>query len=220
MTLGFFRRSLSRFKTRKFATLSFACALAFLSETTAFAQPRPSPRSDIHLANVQMINRDGRTIDFATDAAGDRIVVIDFIYTNCRTLCPLASATFKLLQDRLGDRLGRDVRLISLSLDPSSDTPERLKDFSDNFDPAPGWLWLTGRREAMDSALQGLGVTPSGFKEHAPLILVGDVKFGRWTQLNALPSAAQIEQEVDRLWSARQPESKSAQSGDNQSRAP
>jgi protein SCO1/2 len=221
MSPRFFELQLLPRKTSKAIALCFASMLVFVSVSRALADtPQTPSRSDIRLADVQLADRDGRAIDFAKEAIGDRIVAIDFIYTNCRTLCPFQSATFKLLQDRLVDRLGRDVWLISLSLDPSSDTPKRLKDFSDNFDPAPGWLWLTGRRQAMDSVLQGLGVSASDFKEHAPLILVGDAKFGRWTQLNALPAAAQIEKEINRLWAARHATSTAAPSGDEQNRAP
>lgn len=220
MSPRFFQRPLLPRKTSKAIALCFASMLVFVGVPRAPADTPQSPsRSDIRLADVQMTDRDGRAIEFAKEAIGDRIVAINFIYTNCRTLCPFASANFKLLQDRLGDRLGRDVRLISLSLDPVADTPERLKDFSDNFDPAPGWLWLTSQRQEMDSVLQGLGVSASNFKEHAPLILVGDAKFGRWTQLNALPSAAQIEQEVNRLWAMRHAASTITPSGDDRDRA-
>jgi protein SCO1 len=219
MSPKFFERPLLPLKAAKAIALCFASMLVFFNVPRAPAEtPQTPSRSNIRLADVQITDRDGRGIEFAKEAIGDRIVAINFIYTNCRTLCPFQSATFKLLQDRLGDRLDRDVRLISLSLDPSSDTPERLKDFSDNFDPAPGWLWLTGQRQAMDSVLQGLGVSAQEFKKHTPLILVGDAKFGRWTQLNALPSAAQIEQEVNRLWAARHATSTVVQSGDD--RAP
>lgn len=221
MSPTFLKRPIRSSKTSRVSAVVFASIVAFICAPPAQAGAAPEDgRSDIRLADVLMTDRNGRQIRFATEAVGDRIVAINFIYTNCRTLCPFASATFKLTQDRLGDRLGREVRLISLSIDPSADTPERLKEFSDSFEPAPGWLWLTGQRQAMDSALQGLGIVASDFKEHAPLTLVGDAKFGRWTQFNSLPNPTQIEAEINRLWAMRRDSSTVPQSRYDGPRAP
>jgi protein SCO1 len=67
----------------------------------------------------------GETMDFA-DFAG-RIVLVDFIYTRCPTLCVTLGTTFARLQDTL-QRAGRDdVRLLSISFDPEHDTPEALR---------------------------------------------------------------------------------------------
>ncbi len=162
------------------------------------------PAAEIRIVDARLSDMNGSPIDFARDAIKDRIVAINFIYSSCRTLCPLSSATFKLLQDRLSDRLGKDVWLISLTLDPQSDTPDRLREFADQFEPAPAWLWLTGAPANMETVLQGLGVSVANFREHAPLTLIGDAKFGRWTQLNAMPSPTQIEAELKRLWAARE----------------
>jgi len=160
--------------------------------------------SDIHIAEARLVDIEGRPVDFARDVIADRIVAINFIYSSCRTLCPFSSAIFNAVQERLGNRLGKDVWLISLTLDPATDTPARLEAFAEQFEPKRSWLWLTGALADMDAVLKGLGVSAANFKEHAPLILVGDAKFGRWTRLNATPSAAQVEGELNRLWAARE----------------
>lgn len=188
-----------------FVLLALSCAYV-ASPCDAQGEPakeRSVSLSEIRLVDAILIDKDGQSIDFAKEAIGDRIVVINFIYTSCRTLCPFASATFKLVQDRLGPRLGKYVRLITLTLDPLSDMPQRLHEFADQFEPGPDWLWLTGTAVDIESVLQGLGVNAANFKEHAPLTLIGDARYGRWTQLNVLPNPAQIDAEVTRMLRAR-----------------
>jgi protein SCO1 len=158
---------------------------------------------EVKLLDSILIDQDGRPVKFASQAIGDRIVVINFIYTTCGTVCPLISATFKQLQDKLGQRLGKDVWLVSISLDPVTDTPARLKEYAARYHAKPGWLWLTGNATDVEQVLNGLGTTSANFREHAPLILVGDGKSGLWVRFNTLMGPQHIRAELDGLWAAR-----------------
>ena len=162
----------------------------------------------VKLVDAALIDQDGRPVKFSSQVVSDRIVAINFIYTTCSTVCPLVSATFKRLQDKLGDRLGRDVWLVSISLDPVTDTPARLKEYAARYHAKPGWLWLTGDAMDVEQVLNGLGTTSANFREHAPLTLVGDGKRGRWVRFNALTGPQQISAELDGLLVTRKPESK------------
>jgi protein SCO1/2 len=194
----------SRNATRLLLSIFFAGGVALPAASQAeLVKSSGSSRSEIRLADVNLVDKEGHGIAFAREAVADRIVVINFVYSKCRTLCPLTSAMFKALQDRLGARLGKDVWLLSITLDPAADTPLRLKEFADQFEPNPGWLWLTGKATDIESVLNGLGASSANVKEHAPLTLIGDGKYGVWTQLNVLPSPARIETELERLWVAR-----------------
>ena len=83
--------------------------------------------AEIDLRNRTVLDQDGREMEFVTDAIGDHIVVMDFVYTTCTTICPVLSALFSQVQTKLGsDVVGNDVRLISMSVDPIRDTPQRL----------------------------------------------------------------------------------------------
>jgi protein SCO1/2 len=158
---------------------------------------------EVNLVDSTLIDQDGRPVKFASQAVGDRIVVINFIYTTCGTVCPLISATFKQLQDKLGQRLGKDVWLVSISLDPVTDTPARLKEYAARYHAKPGWLWFTGNATDVEQVLNGLGTTSVNFREHAPLTLVGDGKHGLWVRFNTLTGPQQIRAELDGLWAAR-----------------
>lgn len=192
----------------------FFATTAFLSLTMsgiAFVDPsRGEPIdktnasiSGIRLVDATLVDKNGQGVAFPKDVVGDRIVVVNFIYTSCQTLCPLASAAFKLAQGRLGAHMKDDVRLISLTLDPLTDTPQRLREFADQFEPGPNWLWLTGKATDVQAVLRGFGVSDEDFTTHAPATLIGDAGNGRWTQINVQATPSQIEAEVMRLIAAR-----------------
>ena len=72
----------------------------------------------VKLLDITLLDQDGKTVRFRTDVVGDRVVVIDTFFTKCTLICPILGAIFADLQDQLGDRLGRDVRLISIAWIP------------------------------------------------------------------------------------------------------
>ena len=74
-----------------------------------------------------------------------KIVVLDFIFTRCPGPCPLLSLKFSQLQQKLGDRLGKDVMLLSVSIDPRHDTPAVLKEYAQRYSAnLAGWKFLVG----------------------------------------------------------------------------
>ena len=91
----------------------------------------------VTLHDLQLVDVDGQTIRFKSEAVGNRIVVVGFIYTSCTTICPVTSAVFADVQQRLikklGERFGHEVKLITLTVDPATDTSERLKAYAANF---------------------------------------------------------------------------------------
>jgi len=67
-----------------------------------------------YVPNVPVITQDGKTLNFYDDVIKDKIVVLSFIYTSCKDICPLATARLGEAQDRLDDRLGRDIFFYSI----------------------------------------------------------------------------------------------------------
>src|SRR5215470_219155 len=98
----------------------------------------------VTLYDNELVDSDGKAVRFKSEAVDNRIVIVDFIYTNCTTICPITSAIFGDVQERLierlGEQFGRDVKLVSVTVDPATDTPERLKDYAGNFGSPVGWL--------------------------------------------------------------------------------
>jgi cytochrome oxidase Cu insertion factor (SCO1/SenC/PrrC family) len=83
---------------------------------------------------------------FYSDLLQGRTVVIDAFFASCKDTCPLMADRFAYLQDKLGDRLGRDVSLISISVDPESDTVPVLKSYAGRVKAKRGWYFLTGKK--------------------------------------------------------------------------
>ncbi|WAK00869.1 SCO family protein [Methylobacter sp. YRD-M1] len=168
--------------------------------------PDPAPKaiaSPVALPNAELKDQNGTPVRFASDVAGNRIMALNFIYTDCQTACPVVSGIFSKLQSRLGDKLAQDVRMVSLSINPAADTPERLKAYAERFHAAPEWLWLTGEKAQVDTLLKSLGVYSTDVANHAPVILVGDPVRGEWTRFNGLSSPNTIAARIDELLNAR-----------------
>ena len=161
-------------------------------------------QADVELLDKPLTTRNGDSVLFASDVVGDRIVVIDFVYTTCTTVCPALSAIFQQVQRRLGDRLSTDVRMISVSVDPVRDTPQRMKAYADRLHARPDWLWLTGEKTTVDEVLRGLGAYSPDFEDHPAIVLVGDPQTGVWKRFFGFPATDKILTAVDELTAARQ----------------
>lgn len=161
----------------------------------------------VTLHDNQLVDVDGKAVRFKSEAVGNRIVVVGFIYTSCTTICPVTSVILGKIQERLieklGEQFGRDVKLITLTVDPATDTPERLKDYAANFGSPAGWLWLTGEKPQVDKVLVGLGAYAADFTRHSGAILVGDGRSGDWMRFYGLPNPPDIVDCVERLLAAR-----------------
>jgi protein SCO1/2 len=168
-------------------------------------KPAESAKSaEVDLKDLTLLDQDGREVKFVSDVIGDKIVVMDFVYTSCTTVCPVLSAVFVQMQERLGDRLGEDVALVSVSVDPIRDTPQRLKAYAANLKARPGWVWLTGPKTTVDEVLDGLGAYSPSFEDHPAMVLVGDGRSGEWSRFFGFPSPGRLMDRVDALQAARE----------------
>ncbi|KFE60585.1 SCO family protein [Hyalangium minutum] len=160
--------------------------------------------AQVRLIDAELVDSNGAPARLSSQVIGDSIVVMDFVFTTCTTICPVLSAIFSRVQGKLGERLGKEVRLVSISLDPARDTPARLKAYSANHRAKPGWTWLTGTQEDVRQVLEGLGAYTPAVTQHTPMVLVGDPRTGKWVRLNGFPNEDQILAQVDALAKARQ----------------
>ena len=110
-----------------------------------------------YVPNHPVVAQDGKTVNFYDDLIQNRIAVVSFIYTSCSEICPVATARLSQLQERLGDHMGRDVFFYSITVDPDTDTPERMQDYAKTFGAGPGWLFLTGKPEHINEIRYRLG---------------------------------------------------------------
>ncbi|MBL8814334.1 MAG: SCO family protein [Planctomycetaceae bacterium] len=152
-------------------------------------------RHSDHLPDLTLTTQTGRQVRLVSDLVRDRIVLVSFMYTHCNGICPLTSALFQKLRKPLFEQFGSDVRLISISLDPITDTPAELLHYSRAFkaendnSPADGraaWTFLTGTPENIEAARVAFGYTDpdpaidQDKTQHAGLFTFGNDKTNRW----------------------------------------
>lgn len=163
----------------------------------------PAKTTKVNLLDHGLVDQEGDKVKFVSDVIGDRIVIMDFIYTTCTTVCPVISAVFSQMQDKLGDRLGKDVVMVSVSVDPIRDTPQRLKAYASKHNARPGWIWLTGHKRTMDEVLDGLGAYSPNFEDHPAMVLVGNGRNGEWSRFFGFPSPDRLMEQVNTLQAER-----------------
>jgi protein SCO1/2 len=135
--------------------------------------------------DVPVTDQDGRPLLFGRDVVADRIVVVNFVYTHCAAVCPIQGDRFRELQGLLGARLEREVRLVSISIDPEHDTPDDLKAWGRRHGARPGWYLLTGTAAAVEALTTAIVGAPLGREMHSPFVVVGDGA-ERWTRTYGL----------------------------------
>lgn len=155
--------------------------------------------SGLTIPDVEVVTQDGETVHFYSDLVKDRVVAMNFIFTTCTTVCPPMGAIFGQLEKRLGERVGEDVYLISVSVDPSTDTPERLTEWAAKFGRTPGWTLITGDKPTVDSLLKSLQVFTPDFEDHAPVVLLGNDARDEWTRAYGLAPPDRMEELLDGL---------------------
>jgi protein SCO1/2 len=109
--------------------------------------PTPKDRKQVGelIPDFTLTDQHGRTVRFS-DLRG-KTVVVNFIYTRCPLpdVCPRLSANFAVMQRRFRARLGKDLVLLSITIDPQNDTPEVLNEYASRWGAdGDAWKFLTG----------------------------------------------------------------------------
>jgi protein SCO1/2 len=159
-------------------------------------QAQQSPAAK-YFSDVELLDQDGHKVRFYTDMLKGKTVVINAFFTTCTSVCPPMNRNLEKVQEALGDRLGRDVFIVSISVDPTTDTPTRLKEYAQRFHAKPGWTFLTGKKENVDWALYRVGQYVESKDDHTTIIIVGNEATGLWKKALGMAKAAELVQIVE-----------------------
>lgn len=143
------------------------------------------------IPDVQVYDQNNNRLNFYSDLIKGKTVAINFIFTTCTGICPPLTANFRKVQIDLAKR-ALPAQLISISVDPDTDTHERLRDFAAKFKAESGWTFVTGDKEDIDALLQALGAAVGNKTDHTPMILIGNDSTGEWTRAYGLASPATL----------------------------
>jgi cytochrome oxidase Cu insertion factor (SCO1/SenC/PrrC family)/cytochrome c2 len=163
--------------------LAALATAVLLAPHTGEAQTRRGPE---FFTNLPVVDQNGRELKFYDDLIKDKVVVVMFIYTSCTDICPITTSRMTQIEDKLGDAVGRDIFIISLTVDPEHDTPEKLKAYSKAFGTGPGWTFVTGKPEDIRAINYRLGERSKVISEHRNEIVLGNDATGEWQRDNVL----------------------------------
>lgn len=143
-------------------------------------KPTPENGAKSYFAGIVLTDQDGRTVKLYDDVLAGKTVVINSFFATCHGSCPVMSGNFVAIQKAFADRLGKDLVLVSITVDPQTDTPEKLRAYAKNVKAQPGWYFLTGPQENVERALRRLGQYVADKNDHNNVFLVGNLQTGLW----------------------------------------
>jgi cytochrome oxidase Cu insertion factor (SCO1/SenC/PrrC family) len=154
-------------------------------------------RAREYFTNLELINQDGETVRFYDDVLKDKVVVINFIFTNCEGACPLITHKLTLVRDRLEGNIGDPIQFVSLSLDPARDTPAAMKEFAKTHNADhEGWMFLTGDAQNLENIIKRLGQFTDDIEAHSTMMLAGNVNSAHWIKIQPQEMPPQIAEKL------------------------
>lgn len=158
----------------------------------------PAVRQDLregagkYFQGLSLVDQDDRTVRLYEDVIAGHVVLLHTFFASCQGSCPVMTGTLVALQKRFADRLGGQLRFVSITVDPTNDTPSKLREYAARVQARDGWLFLTGSQAAVDAALKKIGqyaVSPEG---HANVMIVGNEPTGLWKKVFGLSTPEAI----------------------------
>ena len=160
--------------------LTLAAALTAIGDVGA--SPQTSRFSPQYFTDVPVTTHEGKTLPFYEGLIKDKKVVINFIYLNCNDICPLQTSRMAQIRLRLGEAVGRDFFIYSITMDPEHDTPELLKEYAEAFGGGGGWQFLTGNPADLEKIRWQLGERSRELYEHRNDMVLGNDATGEWSR--------------------------------------
>ena len=189
---------------RSFAAVALMIVMS-VTASLASGDGTPSPAvagdgaAREYFTDLPLLTHRGEQVRFYTDVLAGKVVVITGFYTNCTTISPRQNIILSRLQTALGDRLGRDVAMVSITIDPKRDDVAAVGEYAEVFHPSDGWIFLTGKPENVDWVNYKLGQYLENVEDHAGAYLLGNLNTGLWKKAAAHAQVQDLYAEIERL---------------------
>lgn len=165
-----------------------AFIVCFTGMASAQVSDGPPPAVRLPIPDVTIYDQDDKQLKFYTDLVKRRTVFINFTYTEDTTIGPPLMATMRRVQKDLAERAECGIQLVTVSVNPRVDTPEKLKAYAAKFGAGPGWSFVTGKPEAIAELLKALGAYAPRLEDTTPMVLIGNDAANYWTRTYGLSS--------------------------------
>lgn len=156
-----------------------------------------------YFGDVPLRDQNGKEVRLYSDLIEGKIIVVNSFFASCNGSCPVMTGTFRRIQSDLGDRLGRDVHLISITVDPETDTPAQLRRFAKEAGAKRGWSFVTGDRGNVELALKKLGLSTDVKENHTAVVIIGNEPKGVWKKAFGLAPPDEVRKLVQEVVAAR-----------------
>lgn len=145
--------------------------------------------------DVTLVNQDGKRVALADLLRSDKPVVVQFIFATCTTICPVLSAGYVNLQQKMGGDSSK-VQLISISIDPENDSPKIMKEYLRRYRAKPGWDFLTGSRKDIDAVMRAFNAYIPNKMSHYALTLIHPPRADKWIKISGIMSSSEFVDET------------------------
>lgn len=163
--------------------LTILSTVSFHSHALPLAQSASAKGSaiSVRVPDVELVDQNGQHVHLYSDLIqGRHAIVINTFFTTCTTICPLIGIRMDHLQQSLGPCKAKEYSLVSISVDPQTDTPERMREWANKFHAGPCWTLLTGPKTRVDAALKALHLFTPDKNSHTLSALIGGVDPDGW----------------------------------------
>jgi protein SCO1 len=150
---------------------------------------------------VTLVREDGKSVSLPRELDDGRPVLLNFIFTTCSSVCPLASRTLEEFQRKLGRGASR-VHLMSISIDPEQDTPARLTEYARKFHAGPEWQYYTGTVAASIAAQKAFDVYRGEKMSHTPVMLLRSAPGRPWLRIEGFVTPDELLDDYKKLLAA------------------
>jgi protein SCO1/2 len=172
------------------------------------AKPATQSPAQTYFTDVVLVNQNGEKMRFYSDLLHDKVVVINSFFATCQGSCLPMNRNLEKMQQALGDRVGKEVHIISISVDPTVDTPANLKEYAKKLHAKPGWYFLTGEKQNVDFALKKLGNFVTDKQDHLNIFIIGNEHTGLWKKAFGLAQSDELVKVVESVLNDKPPDDK------------
>jgi protein SCO1 len=169
-----------------------AAWLTLLLIAVALPMAAQSSPAAAYFGGIVLTDQDGHRVRLYEDLMKGRTIVLNSFFASCSASCPVMGRAYVALQERFAGRLGKELTLVSITVDPENDTPAKLKEYAAKQHAKPGWVLLTGSKAEVEGALRKIGQYVESRDAHFNIMIVGNEPTGLWKKAFALAKPEEI----------------------------
>lgn len=145
------------------------------------------------IPDVKVLTDQGKNVRLFSDLIKNKVVLLSFFYTTCTNVCPVQAEVLSKVQAEFGPRMGHDVFLISISMNPEVDAAHKLKHWARTFGVRKGWTLVSSNSAEMRKMIQDFtGNSPGPRESHYSIVFIGNDRSERWLAANGTTGPAEL----------------------------